>query len=123
MQAVRYLKLLLLASVCFSGFFLDLMNLNEQVQALSYFLPVTYAIQLLQDIILRGSSLNPLKFTGLIGIGLMMFVLVWNMLYRWRHKEWDKYNGRIICSKSRLVVKFFTNLNILRYAVLVAWLV
>ena len=89
MQAVQYAMLLLLGSVFFSGFFLDLRNLWEPVRVVSYLLPATYAIQLLQDIMLRGNALDPLMFIGLLGIGILMFFIAWNMLYRRLQKEWD----------------------------------
>ncbi len=89
MQAVQYAMLLLLGSVFFSGFFLDLRNLSEPVRVVSYLLPATYAIQLLQDIMLRGNALDPLMFIGLLGIGILMFFIAWNMLYRRLQKEWD----------------------------------
>ncbi|HWR65538.1 MAG TPA: ABC transporter permease [Bellilinea sp.] len=89
MQAVQYAMLLLLGSVFFSGFFLDLRNLWEPVRVVSYLLPATYAIQLLQDNMLRGSTLDPLMFVGLLGMGLLLFLVAWNMLYRRLQKEWD----------------------------------
>lgn len=55
----------------------------------SYLLPATYAIQLLQDNMLRGSTLDPLMFVGLLGMGLLLFLVAWNMLYRRLQKEWD----------------------------------
>lgn len=89
MQAVQYSMLLLLASVFFSGFFLDLRNLWEPVRIVSYLLPATYAIQLLQDNMLRGSPLDPLMYVGLLGMGLLLFIVAWNMLYRRLQQEWD----------------------------------
>jgi len=89
MQAVQYAMLLLLGSVFFSGFFLDLRNLWEPVRVVSYLLPATYAIQLLQDIMLRGISIDPLMFIGLLSMGILMFIVAWNLLYRRLQQEWD----------------------------------
>jgi hypothetical protein len=38
---------------------------------------------------LRGSPLDPLMFIGLLGMGLLLFIVAWNMLYRRLQKEWD----------------------------------
>ena len=48
--------LILLASVFFSGFVLPLEEFNAPVQALAFLLPVTHAIRLMQDVMLRGST-------------------------------------------------------------------
>jgi ABC-2 type transport system permease protein len=53
-QAVQLSMLVLLTSVFFSGFFLNLDVLWEPVLGVSYSLPVTHGITSLQDIMLRG---------------------------------------------------------------------
>ncbi len=53
-QAVQYAMLLLLGSVFFSGAFLALYNIQFPSQIVSWLLPATYAIQLLQGVMLRG---------------------------------------------------------------------
>jgi ABC-2 type transport system permease protein len=55
-QAVQLALLLLLASVFFSGFVLPINEFREGVQYAAYILPVTHGIQLLQDLMLRGST-------------------------------------------------------------------
>ncbi len=57
-QAVQLSMLVLLTSVFFGGFFLNLQTLWEPVRTLSYALPVTYGISLFQDIMLRGVAPN-----------------------------------------------------------------
>ncbi|MGE5138544.1 MAG: ABC transporter permease [Rudaea sp.] len=58
-QAVQYSMLLLLATVFFSGFFMRLDQLWEPIRVVSYALPGTYGILLLQNIMLRGTFTGP----------------------------------------------------------------
>ena len=55
-QAVQLSLLTLLASVFFSGFVLPLDEFTAPVRVLAYLLPVTHGIQLLQDLMLRGTT-------------------------------------------------------------------
>ena len=55
-QAVQLSLLTLLASVFFSGFVLSIDQFTPPVRALAYALPVTHGIQLLQDLMLRGTT-------------------------------------------------------------------
>ena len=55
-QAVQLALLVLLASVFFSGFVLSIDQFTPPVRALAYLLPVTHGIQLLQDLMLRGTT-------------------------------------------------------------------
>jgi ABC-2 type transport system permease protein len=86
-QAVQFSMFVLLGSVFFSGFFLDLRYLWEPVRAVSWALPATYGIRLLQDIMLRGSPANPLLFYGLLAIGTGLFLLCWFLLKRVMRQE------------------------------------
>jgi ABC-2 type transport system permease protein len=79
-QAVQYSMLLLLASIFFSGFFMDLRLMREPVTILAWSLPATYGIRMLQDIMLRGSSLPLLVFLGTASIGLVLFLIDWALL-------------------------------------------
>lgn len=88
MQSVQYAMFLLLGSVFFSGFFLDLRYLSEPIRSLSWILPATYGIRLLQDIMLRGISINLIAFVTLLGIGLGLFVVAWILLRRRLQREW-----------------------------------
>ena len=82
MQAVQYAMFLLLGSVFFSGFFLDLRYLWEPIRALSWAIPATYGIRMLQDTALRGGSINAQVLYTLLGIGVGLFVISWFLLRR-----------------------------------------
>jgi len=89
MQAVQYAMFILLGSVFFSGFFLDLRYLWEPVRAISWALPATYAIRLMQGLMLRGDPINIGVHAALLGIGILLFVLTWFMLRRRLQSEWS----------------------------------
>lgn len=77
-QAVQYSMIVLLTSVFFSGFFLSLNALWAPVRTISWMLPATYGILLLQDIMLRGVLQNPFLLGALaaIGVGFMLLALL-----------------------------------------------
>jgi ABC-type multidrug transport system permease subunit len=75
--------LMLITSVFFSGFILSLNTLMPSVRIVSWLLPATYAISLLQNIMLRGYLTQPSLLAALAGIGLFMFILSW-LLLRWQ---------------------------------------
>ena len=79
-QAVQYSMLLLLASIFFSGFFLDLRLMWEPMKVLAWSLPATYGIRMLQDIMLRGASAPALILYGLALIGVGLFFVNWIIL-------------------------------------------
>ncbi len=79
-QAVQYSMLLLLASVFFSGFILDLRMIREPITVLAWSLPATYGIRMLQDIMLRGSSVPLVIFLGIAAIGIALFLIDWILL-------------------------------------------
>jgi ABC-2 type transport system permease protein len=79
-QAVQYSMLLLLASIFFSGFFLDLRLMKEPITFLAWSLPATYGIRMLQDIMLRGSSAPQLVFLGIACMGIVLFLIDWALL-------------------------------------------
>jgi len=81
-QAVQYSMLLLLASIFFSGFFLDLRLMWQPIKVLAWSLPATYGIRMLQDIMLRGASIPALILEGLTLIGIGLFVVDWILLRR-----------------------------------------
>jgi len=81
-QAVQYSMLLLLASIFFSGFLLDLRLMARPITALAWSLPATYGIRMLQNIMLRGSSFPPLIFAGVAAIGIALFLIDWVILRR-----------------------------------------
>jgi len=79
-QAVQYSMLLMLASIFFSGFFLDLRLMKAPITVLAWSLPATYGIRMLQDIMLRGSSVPVLVFLGIAAIGIVLFLIDWILL-------------------------------------------
>jgi len=79
-QAVQYSMLLLLASIFFSGFLLDLRLMWKPITALAWSLPVTYGIRMLQDIMLRGAPIPLMIFGGIALIGIGLFVIDWLLL-------------------------------------------
>jgi ABC-2 type transport system permease protein len=89
LQAVQYSMFMLLGSVFFSGFFLDLRYLWPPVRTISWSLPATYGIRLLQDIMLRGARYSPFLLVALIAIGAALFVLNWLLLRRRLQREWS----------------------------------
>jgi ABC-2 type transport system permease protein len=74
-MAVQLSMLVLLASVFFSGFVLPVQDFIGPVQYLSYALPVTHGIALLQDSMLRGPIGEPWMLAALAGIGLALYLL------------------------------------------------
>lgn len=81
-QAVQYSMLLLLTSIFFSGFFLDLRLLWEPMKALAWSLPATYGIRMMQDVMLRGYPLPLSVFQGIAAIGVGLFVVCYFLLRR-----------------------------------------
>lgn len=81
-QAVQYSMILLLTSVFFSGAFIGLHLLQGPVKVVSWAIPATYGIRLLQDIMLRGYLANPLLLTSLTVFGLVFFVFAWFLMRR-----------------------------------------
>jgi len=80
-QAVQWAMILLLTSVFFSGFFLDLAGLIPSLQAISYSLPVTYGIAGLQQIMLAAAVPEQWHYLALGGITLILMLLAW-LIYR-----------------------------------------
>ena len=81
-QAVQFSMLLLLASIFFSGFFLDLRLMWEPMKAFSYLLPATYGINIMHDVMLRGLPLPPVYVAGLALMGIILFFVDWFILRR-----------------------------------------
>jgi ABC-2 type transport system permease protein len=81
-QAVQLSLLTLLASVFFSGFVLAIDQFSPPVRALAYLLPVTHGIQLLQDLMLRGSTNHLWQVGALIAIATVTLVAAWLLLRR-----------------------------------------
>jgi ABC-2 type transport system permease protein len=81
-QAVQFSMLLLLASIFFSGFFLDLRLMWEPMKAFSYLLPATYGINIMHDVMLRGLPLPLIYVGGLALIGVVLFWADWFIMRR-----------------------------------------
>jgi ABC-2 type transport system permease protein len=64
-QAVQWAMLTLLAGLFFSGFVLALAGLTYPVKVISWLLPVTYGIRILQDVMLRGEGPATVDLVGL----------------------------------------------------------
>jgi ABC-2 type transport system permease protein len=79
-QAVQYAMLSLLAGMFFSGFILDVDDLAIPIRYLSYLLPVTYGIDMMRDVMLRGASVDPADVIGLgalvLGYGTLAVLLL-----------------------------------------------
>jgi ABC-2 type transport system permease protein len=69
--------LLLLASIFFSGFLLDLRLMVEPIRRISWALPATYGIRMLQDVMLRGHVYALPLMLGISGIGIGLFIIDW----------------------------------------------
>jgi ABC-type multidrug transport system permease subunit len=72
--------LLLLASIFFSGFLLDLRLMWKPVTVVAWSLPATYGIRMLQDIMLHGAPISLMIFGGIALIGIVLFVIDWLIL-------------------------------------------
>jgi len=74
-QAVQYTMIVLLASLFFSGFFLSIGQLEGIGQAVSWLLPVSYGMEMLRDVMLRGAPINRNTLLGLTAYGVIAFFL------------------------------------------------
>lgn len=81
-QAVQLSLLVLLASVFFSGFVINIDQFIPAVRTFAYAIPVTHGIRLLQDFLLRGSTIATWELGVLGGMGVVLFVLTWLGLRR-----------------------------------------
>ncbi len=81
-QAIQYAMIMLLASIFFSGFFLALYRLWEPVRAVSWALPVTYGIDMLQSVMLRGRAPSVILIVALFALAFVLFVFDWWRLNR-----------------------------------------
>jgi len=81
-QAVQLSLLLLLASVFFSGFVVAISEFAEPIRILAYALPVTHAIRLIQDIMLRGSTTQLWEYGALMLIAGVTLTAAWLGLRR-----------------------------------------
>ena len=66
LQAVQVSMLLLIASGFFAGFLFPLDQMSGPAVGISYFLPATYGIRALQDVMIRGDGISALDLAGLL---------------------------------------------------------
>jgi ABC-2 type transport system permease protein len=81
-QAAQIAMLVLIASIFFGGFIVALEAIMQPVRALSYLLPATYAIRLLQDVMLRGVLRSQIDMGVLGAAGLMLFAVTVQLMRR-----------------------------------------
>ena len=74
--------IVLLTSVFFTGLFVSLQSFWEPVRAVSWLLPATYGISMLQDIMLRGLTPSLLLSAALAGFGVLLFVIALLLLHQ-----------------------------------------
>ena len=81
-QAVQASMLVLLAAMFFSGFVFPLNQILVPVRYIGYLLPVTYSIQNLQNVMLKGIPPNWIFLMALGVMGVLLFVFAW-----WRYRR------------------------------------
>jgi ABC-2 type transport system permease protein len=81
-QAVQFSMVLLLGSIFFSGFFLQLYQLRWPAKIISWILPTTYGIKTLQDVMLRGIQPQIQLLLILAGMAVVLFLINWIRLNR-----------------------------------------
>jgi ABC-2 type transport system permease protein len=81
-QAVQLSLLVLLASVFFSGFVLPISEFNDPVRVAAHAIPVTSAIPLIQDVMLRGTVREPWLAGLLAAIAMSLLLACWLPLRR-----------------------------------------
>jgi ABC-2 type transport system permease protein len=81
-QAVQLALLVLLGSVFFSGFLLNLEQFTPAMRVVGNLLPVTHGIRLLQDLLLRGATVETWRFAALGGIAAVTVGITWLVLRR-----------------------------------------
>lgn len=86
-QAIQYGMLTLLAAIFFSGFFLPLYRLAAPVHLVSWLLPATYGTVLLQNVMLRGQTPQPVLLLALFVYAVILFLTGWFRLGRQRARE------------------------------------
>jgi ABC-2 type transport system permease protein len=81
-QAVQFSMLVLLASLFFSGFILDLERLRQPALAVSSVLPVTYGTRMLREVMLLGRAPAVTDYVGLALVATVALVLAAALLRR-----------------------------------------
>lgn len=81
-QAVQFSMLVLLASLFFSGFILDLERLRQPALAVSSVLPVTYGTRMLREVMLLGRAPAVTDYVGVATVAVVSLVLAFALLHR-----------------------------------------
>lgn len=81
-QAVQFAMLALLTSLFFGGLFLSLDAFDYPVKLVSLLLPVSYGIEILRDVMLRGSGPDRSDLAGLAATTVGFGCLAWWLLRR-----------------------------------------
>lgn len=81
-QAVQYAMIVLLASIFCSGFLLTLDRFAPPLPTIARLLPVTYGVELLRDVMLRGQGVGQIQLQALVGIGVALGALSFALLRR-----------------------------------------
>ena len=81
-QVVQLSLFLLLASVFFGGFILSVDEFHPAAQVISYLLPVTHGIQVLQNAMLRGQAQPGWEIDALGVMFLVFSLLSWRLVRR-----------------------------------------
>ena len=81
-QTVQLSLLILLASVFFSGFALAIDQFSEPIRSLVYVLPVTNGIRLLDDLMMRGSTMATWQLNVLVVSSIAFIAIAWLLLRR-----------------------------------------
>ena len=81
-DAVQFAMLVLLASMFFSGFVFPLQSIMIPVRYIGFLLPVTYSIQNLQDVMLKGVPPATPFLAALALMGILLFLFAW-----WRYRR------------------------------------
>lgn len=85
-QAIQYAMLVLLGSIFFSGFLLTLDRFAPPLPTVARLLPVTYGVELLRDVMLRGRGVDQTRLQALVGMGGALLVVSFALL-RWRMRR------------------------------------
>ena len=80
LQAIQVAMLLFVASGFFAGFLFPLGEMRGPAVVISYFLPATYGIRALQDVMIRGQSVSGFDLLGLlvmaaVALGLARYLM------------------------------------------------
>lgn len=88
-QAIQLTMLMLLLSVFFTGFFLPITGFALPAWIIAGLIPMTYAIQGFQDVMLEGLAVGTLPWIGLSFLALLAYSLVLLIMRRQYRKVLD----------------------------------